>query len=335
MDNVGTAFDRWLANIVRAAYVLGTVFGWYGLFTGSNINNPLVTYAAGICLAIAVVLHEWLQLRRAKLYRNRAVRAGTDPKLQNHFAKQFWVNFVIGCIILAAGGFMLYNHFSIINGGANLIPGNVAAVIEAVIIPVFAAISTFLTEVEDDPGALLSRMAHTMTLAAVKKIDNQWSQRLASAVQNRRNLAAIAVALMEDAGDTAGASRIRIIEQGLRDVEGTDQGKVPSLYIPPSLAARALGAARSDRQNLTPSKAVSGGQIGGDDGLPKVVKTGTSNPSRKQRAPVKITKTERARRYAVKNPHATLGDIMARTGVSRPTAVDGRNLARAATGTEG
>lgn len=336
MENVGTGFDRFLANIVRICYVLGTFFGWYGLFTGSTINNPTVTYAAGVCLAVAVVLHEWLQLRRAKLYRNRAVRAGTDPKLQEHFARQFWVNFGIGCILLAAGGFMLYNHFTVINGGQNLVPPGVAALIEAVIIPVFGAVSTFLTEVEDDPGALLSRMAHTMTLEAVKKIDAQWSKRLASAVQNNHNLAPIAVALMDDSGDAAGAGRIRIIEQGLGAVEGTDQSKLPPLYISPSVAARALGAARTDRVNLTPYKPSANGQNGADDDRPKVVKTATRNGVnegvRKPRAVGKVTKLQRATAYAVKNPEATLGEIVRRTKVSRGTAVTARMKA---TGTEG
>lgn len=333
--NVGTRLDRIMSWSVRVAYIIGMFFGWFGVFTGLTINNPMVTYISGAALAGAVTTHEFLQLRRAELYRKRAQRSNTAPTEAKHFRKLARTNFIVTGIILAAGSFMLYNHFSIVGGGEDSITPHIRAIIEAVLIPLFAGISTLLTEIEDDPTALLARASYEMQLDAVNKVKKQWTERVETVVQSGHNLSPVAIALMLDAGDETGAQRIRIIEEGLAAAEGFGSPNEGELYISPAQAGRALAAGRLDSPKRTPRKGVDDGPKASSE----TVQNGTVSPAKTgQRKPRKVTSLTpklRAARWLSKHPTSTIDEIMRGAGVSKGTAIAARKQSNERTGTEG
>jgi hypothetical protein len=333
--NVGTRLDRIMSWSVRVAYIIGTFFGWFGMFTGTVLNNPVVTYLSGAALAGAVVTHEFLQLRRAELYRRRAQRSTTTPTEGKHFKKLAFTNFTVSCIILAAGSFMLYNHFTVIGGGVDVFGPNSRALIECILIPLFAAISTLLTEIEDDPNGLLARAAYEMTQKAVKLVQQQWDDRVQNVVQSGHNLSPVAIALMVDAGDEAGAKRIRIIEEGLATAEGFDLSKNGMPYISPAQAGRALAAGRVDNPKQTGRKAADGGPKASSEAVQFGQASSTKNGQRKPRAVTKLTASKRAERFVSRNPNATLSEVMSGARVSKTTAILAREAIRQRTGTEG
>jgi hypothetical protein len=87
------------------------------------------------------------------------------------------------------------------------------------VVPVLFLLTGALSPLHADAGDLLAGAATDMLHGTVRAVVKQWRARIRAAKRAGTDLAPVAVALMRDAGDHAGARRIALIAEGLAAAE--------------------------------------------------------------------------------------------------------------------
>ena len=222
--------DAAASTVVPLAYLAGMALGTAAYFTGLVADGGL---AVGCALALAVELHGFLEQRR--------VRALWAVWMRTHTAAALADLRVHVGILAALVLFQAYNGAAFLSASWHVAPGwlpePAQIAIRALILPAFFLASGALSPLHTDAGAILASAAGDMLHKAVRATVRQWKGRIDTARRAGLDLAPVAVALMEDAGDADGARRIRLIASGLDAAEGRAALALPSLA--PSLPALA------------------------------------------------------------------------------------------------
>lgn len=303
--------DGAASTIVPLAYLCGLMIGTMAYFTGITLNLGL---AVGLSLAVAAELHSFLEQRRVRALWATWARARRDlaarTQLQLHVA-------ILGALVL----------FSAVNATAfiaetwtpahGFLPDWLQIGIRGCVVPVLFLLACFLTPLHADAGDLLAVASHAMLHRAIKATTKQWRKRIRRAERSGHDLAPVAIALMQDAGDTDGARRISMIADGLSAAESGQRGQV---IIQPAAARTSVAA-------LTALPEGSGAPT-----LPTGPGTPAATPRPRQRhrsasgrAPAVIRLTPATRSVediarAAWRPGMTIGELQTAAGISRTAA---------------
>lgn len=236
MHRILERLDGAASTIVPLAYLAGMMLGTAAYFSGVIVDAGL---AVGLALAVAVELHGFLEQRRVRALWTANSRASSDaerdavrPQLAAHVA-----------ILAALVAFQAYNsyRFLALTGRPDLL--------RALVLPLAFLVSGALSPLTHDPADELRAASRSMLHYTVRKMARQWRKRVRHAAGpawwqfwRRRSeavdLSPIAIALMHDAGDAAGARRIQLIADGLSTAEGRPVTQVRAA-APASLEAPA------------------------------------------------------------------------------------------------
>jgi hypothetical protein len=185
--------------------------------------------AVGVCLAVAAECHAYLTQRRMRMARahlNRAtVRDDAYGQLETLYARQ-------RNILIALIAFSTYNSIQFVASTwapTGWLPGWLQILVRGAIVPGLFYLAGELIPLITEPGDVLAHASREMTFAAVRTVSRQWGKRLRRARRRNLDLAPIAVTLLHDAGDMPGASRIRLIAEGLTAAE---EGRMPLPQLP-------------------------------------------------------------------------------------------------------
>jgi hypothetical protein len=209
--------DGAAATLVPLAYLAGMLIGTAAYFSGVVLEAGV---AVGLALAFAVEVHGFLAQRRMRATWGQLARLSRDDPERERLTAQLRANVVVlAALILLSmynGAAFLSHTWPIVPG---FLPAGVQIAIRAVVLPVLFLASGFLTPLYTSAGDVLEAASREMLHRTVRATLKQWRQRIDQAQRASLDLAPVAVALMEDAGDTDGARRIRLIAAGLAAAE--------------------------------------------------------------------------------------------------------------------
>jgi hypothetical protein len=233
--------DATLSNILPLLYLAGLALGAAAYFSGVILD---VGIAVGIGLACAAEIHSFLAQRRTRAAYALFQRAAPGTPEREEYARQAWVNGGILALLLAFSAFNAWAfNVETWHTAQGFLPYGVQLAVRSLIIPVLFFLAGFLVPLTTDAGALLASAAHSMLHTTIKATVKQWQRRVRRARKRGIDLAPVAIALMEDAGDTDGARRIQMIAQGLDAAETATNQRIgrgiPLLDAPASLATYA------------------------------------------------------------------------------------------------
>lgn len=205
--------DNGAAQIVPLLYLAGLMLGAASYFAGVTLDAGL---AVGSALAIAAELHSFLQQRRLRASYAQLQRLADDAPEREATLRQVWAN---GWILAALLAFSAYNATAFVAATwrpiPGFVPGGLQIGIRGLVVPLLFFASGFLVPLHSDAGEQLQTASADMLRRTLKAIARQWRGRLDKARTRDADLAGVAVALMLDAGDAAGARRIELIARGL------------------------------------------------------------------------------------------------------------------------
>lgn len=220
MHRILEAFDRFFSTAIVFVYLVAMLLGTGTYFLGHAFGIPgIVTIAIAFGLATAAEVHSFLEQRHTRDYfaRLQHLRAGSPEADAMRF--QFWLHLGI------TSGLVL---FSMCNGIAfwalEARPASLgdwlAVSVRGVIVPLFFLAAGFLTPLHADPHETINGTAHTMLTTTMRATKKQFKRRVRRIKKSGADLTPLTIALLEDAGDTAGAERLRLIATGLATAEG-------------------------------------------------------------------------------------------------------------------
>lgn len=248
--------DSGASTLVPLLYLLGLALGAAAYFSGVIVDAGI---AVGIGLACAAELHSFLQQRRVRATWGLLQREQIGTPEREKLAGQLWIN---GAILAALLLFSTYNSIAFVaetwRPAPGFLPEWLQIGIRGSVIPVFFFLSGFLVPLATDASALLASAAHSMLHTTIKATVRQWQRRVRRARKQGIDLAPVAIALMEDAGDTNGARRIQMIASGLDAAEAATRQRIgrgiPLQIAPASLTLASAAAPRAldARPDLAP-----------------------------------------------------------------------------------
>jgi hypothetical protein len=294
--------DGAASTIVPLLYLLGLMLGTMAYFTGVHIGFGL---AVGTALAFAAEMHSFLALRRVRAIWGQVNRTPESDLRREELVGQLRANVVILGLLIA---FSTYNSVAFVSETFHPAPGFLPApaqiAIRGSVVPALFLLASFLSPLSADASVLLKSASHAMLHRTIRRALKQWNQRIDRAWQSGHDLAPIAVALMNDAGDTDGARRITLIAEGLDEVEG----KHAPAQIPASVVVEeAAPLSRPPTGPGTPRKASASKR---------------SRPGTERLHPVRIVGSaeERIRALVARYPTISVRTLAKRAGVSESTA---------------
>ena len=216
--------DSGASTLVPLLYLLGLALGAAAYFSGVIVDAGI---AVGIGLACAAELHSFLAQRRIRATWGQFQREQIGTPERERLAGQLWTN---GLILAALLLFSTYNSIAFVaetwRPAPGFLPDWLQIGIRGSVIPAFFFLSGFLAPLTADAGALLASAAHSMLHTTIKATVKQWQRRVRRARKQGIDLAPVAIALMEDAGDTNGARRIQMIAEGLDAAEAATRARI-------------------------------------------------------------------------------------------------------------
>lgn len=211
--------DSAASTIVPLLYLAGLALGTASYFAGVTLEGENAGLAVGAALALAAELHSFLQQRRVRATWSQLQRLPDDlehgPE-RDALATQLKVNAGILAALLA---FSAFNATAFVAAtwrpAPGFLPPWLQIGIRGLVIPVFFFLAGFLAPLHTDASDQLRATSVEMLRRTLKAIGKQWKRRLALAQKRNADLAPIAIALLEDVGDTDGARRVQLIAAGL------------------------------------------------------------------------------------------------------------------------
>lgn len=208
--------DGAASTIVPLLYLAGLALGAASYFAGVTVDGKNAGLAVGVALAVAAELHSFLQQRRVRANWGQLQRLGSEAPEREALELQLKVNTAILAALLA---FSAFNATAFVAAtwrpAPGFLPSWVQIGIRGLVIPVFFFLAGYLAPLHTDASEQLRATSMDMLRRTLKAIGKQWKQRLAHAQKRNADLAPIAIALLEDVGDTDGARRVQLIAAGL------------------------------------------------------------------------------------------------------------------------
>lgn len=206
--------DASASTLVPLLYLGGLMLGAIAYFAGLTLNFEL---AVGIALASAVELHSFLQQRRARATYARLARLTEDDAEYEVARKQFKVNvwILVGLLSFSAFNSIAFIYETWTPAPGPLVVRWVQIIVRGLVIPALFFAAGFLVPLHIDASDQLRATSAEMLRRTLKAIDRQWRARLKRAEKRSADLAPVAIALLQEAGDHAAAKRIELITGGL------------------------------------------------------------------------------------------------------------------------
>lgn len=211
--------DGAASTFVPLLYLAGLALGAASYFAGITLAGENAGVAVGIALAAAAELHSFLQQRRvratwAQLQRLNVTNEDTPEREAISQRLQVEAGILLALLVFSA-----FNATAFVaatwHPTSGWLPPWLQIGIRGCVIPAFFFAAGFLSPLHTDASEQLHATSTSMLRRTLKAIDKQWKQRLAQAQKRNADLAPIAIALLEDAGDTDGARRVQLIAAGL------------------------------------------------------------------------------------------------------------------------
>lgn len=230
--------DDSASTFVPVVYLVALSLGTAAYFSGVILDAGA---AVGITLALAAEVHAFLEQRRVRAsfaaWRIASQNAATGADRQPwHADAQLRLH---GGILLALVAFSTYNSIAFTAAtwrpSAGFLPPWLQIAVRGAVIPAFFLLTGALSPLHVDAGETLARAASDMLHTALKATTRQWRSRIKRARKDGLDLAPVAVALMLDAGNDAGARRVQLIADGLSAAEQRDGSRGLLALAPASL----------------------------------------------------------------------------------------------------
>lgn len=210
--------DGAASTLVPLLYLCGLALGTVAYFSG--VRLALDGVLVGGALALAAEMHSYLEQRRVRAVWAQLARLPDDDDHRDALTTQLRAHGAILAILVL---FSSFNSVAFVAATWTPTPGFLPDWLQiglrGAIVPIFFLLTGALSPLSTDAGAVLQAASRDMLHRAIRATTRQWRTRLRAASARKLDLAPVAIALMEDAGDADGARRIRLIAQGLATAE--------------------------------------------------------------------------------------------------------------------
>ena len=216
--------ERWEAAIrqlVPVMYLLGMVAGTVALFSGVNIGGRLVV---GILTGIAVELQTFFQQRQVRLDYG-VWRAELTATSSRRLKASLYP--LLGLLAFQAFNSVVFtiNTYRPVH---SVVPGWLQIGLIGGSVPLLLLLAGFAIPTATNPADMLTESSRAMLWRTMKSVKKQWAQRLKSAETTGESLALVAKALLEDAGATADAARLRIMDEAIPQIGRPSSSPTPA-----------------------------------------------------------------------------------------------------------
>lgn len=235
MHRILESFARFFSTAIVFVFLADMMLG-----TGTYFLGPRFAVAAGVLilivygLSLAVEVQSFLEQRQTRDLFQRWQRAPRDSDEAKLLRVQFRLHLGITCALI---GFSMFN--SVAFWALQARPADfwswAAVVLRGSIIPLFFLAAGFLTPLHADARETINATSAFMLDRALKASRKHFKRRVKALTRAQADLTPLTIALVEDAGDTLGAERLRLIAYGLALAEGQDPPALgPSFDRPPT-----------------------------------------------------------------------------------------------------
>ena len=251
MDNLMERFDRLLTPIVPFLYLFGMIAGTAYYFTTGAYAGVFGMTTVGLILAGASELHSFLEQRRTRIAFKKYQSEG-DPDKRERLQKEFQVHLgiLIGLVVFQCFTATSY-VFETWHPSASFIPAVAQQVIRGCVIPVLFLLTGFLANIAVDYAEMLEQGTLEMMNSTIRAVVRQWKKRQRRIERSGKNLAPLAVGMLEFHGNSQLADFVRTVDRDLLMIEqpGSDMFRIDPAEVQASVSRHLAPQPASSRSN--------------------------------------------------------------------------------------